>query len=165
MPQLDFNDFAPQLFWLIITFGTLYLLMAKVALPRVSDVLLSREQRIANDLDAAERLNQEAQDALKAYESALAEARAKALALSQETREKVLAEANAQQAAAEERLNERAAEAEAQIKVARNDAMTNVREIAGTAARDVVAQLLGSSPDDATVDAVLDTELAQAGVN
>ena len=165
MPQLEFNDFAPQLFWLIITFGTLYLLMARVALPRVSEVLLTREQRIANDLDAAERLNQEAQDALKAYETALADARAKAHALSLETREKVQADADAKQAEAEARLSERAAEAEAQIKAARDDAMTNVREIAGTAARDVVSQLLGTTVDDAAVNTALDAELTRAGVN
>jgi len=165
MPQLEFNDFAPQLFWLIITFGTLYLLMAKVALPRVSDVLLTREQRIANDLDAAERLNQEAQDALKAYETALADARAKAHALSLETREKVQTDTDAKRAEAEARLSERAAEAEAQIKAARDDAMTNVREIAGTAARDVVSQLLGTSVDEAKVNTALDAELTRAGVN
>jgi F-type H+-transporting ATPase subunit b len=165
MPQLEFNDFAPQLFWLVITFVTLYLLMARVALPRVSDVLLSREKRIANDLDAAEKLNNEAQDALKGYETALSEARAKASALAAETREKVQADAAVQQAEAEARLAERAAEAEAQIKVARDDAMANVRDIAGSATRDVVIQLLGTTPDDATINTALDAELTRAGVN
>ena len=165
MPQLEFADFTPQLVWLVIVFGALYLMMAKVALPRVSEVLLSREQRIANDLDAAERLNQEAQDALKAYEAALADARAKAHTLAVETREKVQAEAAAKQAEAEARLAERATEAEAQIKAARDEAMANVRDIAGTAASDVVTQLMGAAPDDATLNAALDAELSRAGVN
>ncbi len=165
MPQLELGDFAPQLFWLVITFVTLYFLMARVALPRVSDVLLSREQRIANDLGAAEKLNREAQDALKAYEASLSEARAKAGALAAETREKVQADAAVQQAEAEARLAERAAEAEAQIKSARDEAMANVREIAGTATRDVVTQLLGTAPDDATINTTLDAELTRAGVN
>ena len=165
MPQLELGDFAPQLIWLVITFVTLYLLMARVALPRVSDVLLSREQRITNDLGAAEKLNQEAQNALKAYETSLSEARAKASALATETREKVQADAAVQQAEAEARLSERAAEAEAQIRLARDDAMANVREIAGTATRDVVTQLLGTAPDDATINTALDAELTRAGVN
>jgi F-type H+-transporting ATPase subunit b len=165
MPQLEFADFAPQLVWLAITFGLLWILMARVALPRVSDVLLSREQRITNDLDAAERLNNEAQEALKAYETALAEARAKANALAVEKRAKVQAKAEAAQAEAEARLAERAAEAEAQIQAARNEAMGNVREIASAAATGVVTQLLGDVPDDAALNAVLDAELANAGVN
>ncbi len=165
MPQLELNDFAPQLFWLVITFGALYLLMAKVALPRVSDVLLSREQRIANDLDAAQKLNNEAQDALRAYEAALSEARAKASALAAETRAKVQADAAVQQAEAKARLAERATEAEAQIRAARDDAMANVREIAESATRDVVSQLLGTTPDDAIVNAALDAELTRAGLN
>jgi F-type H+-transporting ATPase subunit b len=165
MPQLEFADWLPQVFWLIVTFGTLYLVMSRIALPRVTEVLQAREQRIANDLDAAARLNQEAQEALQSYEAALADARSKALALAVETRAKVQAEADTKRAEAEARLNQRAMEAEAQIKAARDDAMSNVREIAGTAARDVVAQLLGSSPDDATVDAVLDAELSRSGVN
>ena len=165
MPQLDFTTLASQLFWLVVVFGGLYLLMARVGLPRVADVLLSREQRIANDLDAAERLNREAQEALEAYEAALAEARSKAHALAVETREKVQAEVEAQQSAAEARLAERAAEAEAQIKAARDEAMGNVREIAGTAARDIVTQLMGNQPDGAKLAEVLDEELARAGVS
>ena len=165
MPQLDFTTLGPQLVWLVIVFGGLYLLMARVGLPRIADVLLTREQRIANDLDAADRLKLEAQEALEAYEAALAEARAKAHALAVETREKVQAEAAEQQAAAEARLAERAAEAETQIKAARDEAMASVREIAGTAARDVVTQVMGSVPDDAKVAEALDIELANAGVS
>ena len=165
MPQLEFADFAPQVIWLIITFAALYLLMARIGLPRREETLMSREQRIANDLDAADRLNREAHEALEAYESALAEARAKAHALAVETREKVQAEAEAQQAEAKARLAERAAEAEAQIQSARDEAMASVREIAGSAARDVVGQLLGTVPADAAVAEVLDEELANAGVS
>lgn len=159
MPQLDPTFFAPQIFWLIVTFAGLYLLMARVALPRISETLLTRDQRIANDLDVADRLNQEAQEALAAYEATLVESRNKAHELAQETRARIQKETEAAQAEAEARLAARAAEAEAQIAAARDEAMTSVREIASGAAAGLVEKLIGAAPSDDALASAIDLEL------
>ena len=88
MPQLDFGDYAPQLVWLAITFGIMYLLMARVALPRIATVLEERRDRIANDLAQADQLRRETDQAIAAYEKALADAKARANAIAQETRDR-----------------------------------------------------------------------------
>lgn len=84
MPQLNPLDWAPQLIWLVITFGVLYLLMKWVALPKIGSVIEMRQGRIAGDLEAADKLRRETQEAIAAYEQALAEAKARAHGIAQE---------------------------------------------------------------------------------
>jgi F-type H+-transporting ATPase subunit b len=81
MPQLEFADFLPQLFWLAVTFILLYALMSRLALPRVATVLAERDRQIEEDLARAERLKAEADETLRAYEAALIQARSEAQGL------------------------------------------------------------------------------------
>ena len=101
LPQLDLTRFPPQLFWLAVTFIVLYLIMSRIALPQVGGILRTREEKITGDLNRAEQLNREAADALKGYETALAEARAKATEIAAQTRAAIQAEADARTVIAE----------------------------------------------------------------
>ena len=89
MPQLNPPDWAPQLIWLAITFSILYLLMKRVALPRIGSVIEMRSARIASDLDSADKLRRETQEAIAAYEQALAEAKARAHSIAQAGRNRL----------------------------------------------------------------------------
>ncbi|MBN2752193.1 MAG: F0F1 ATP synthase subunit B', partial [Rhodospirillaceae bacterium] len=80
MPQFDPTSFPSQLFWLATTFIALYVLMSKVALPRIGDILEERQKRISDDLDMAERLKTETEAAIAVYEKALSDARVTAQA-------------------------------------------------------------------------------------
>ncbi|MBI1179963.1 MAG: F0F1 ATP synthase subunit B' [Alphaproteobacteria bacterium] len=164
MPQLDITTFPPQLFWLAITFVVLYILMSRLALPRVGDILRTREERITGDLDRAERLNREAEDALKAYETALAEARARAGEIAARTRAAIQAEAEARQAEAEARLAAQLEAAEARIRETRDQAMGQVRGIAADTATALVARLLGNAPEQNRLDQAVSEELDRRGV-
>jgi F-type H+-transporting ATPase subunit b len=164
LPQLDLTKFPPQLFWLAVTFVVLYLLMSRLALPRVGDILRTREEKITGDLNRAEQANREAEAALKGYEQALAEARAKATEIAAQTRAAVQADADARQAEAEGRLAAQAADAEARIRDTRDQAMSQVREIASDTASALVTRLLGSAPDSASLDQAVGEELSRRGV-
>jgi F-type H+-transporting ATPase subunit b len=78
MPQLDVTTYAPQLVWLAITFGAMFLIMWKVAVPKISDALETRQMRLEDNLKKAEDLQREAEATLASYEKALADARAEA---------------------------------------------------------------------------------------
>jgi len=143
MPQLELHDFAPQLIWLAVSFIALYLIMARVALPRIATVLEERRDRIASDLDQAEQLKQQTEKAIATYEQALAEARIKALGIAQQTRETLAAEAEAEKEKVEQQISEQTAEAEKRIAQAKSDALAHVSEAAGDVAQAIVKNLIG----------------------
>jgi F-type H+-transporting ATPase subunit b len=155
MPQFDPAVWSPQLVWLAISFVILYLLMARVALPRVADVLEEREFRINDSLRKAEALKQQAEDAVAAYEKMMADARTKAQEQVRSVRERAAEEAAERNAELTERLATLIAESEGRIASAREDALTNVRVIAVDVAEAVVARLIGKV-DAASVRTAVD---------
>jgi F-type H+-transporting ATPase subunit b len=148
-PPFDTTHFSSQLVWLALTFGALYLLMSKVALPRVAGILENRQNAISGDLDRAALMQKQADDAGKAYEKTLADAKARAQAMGQEAAAKSAAESEAKRKALEAELNGKLAAAETQIAAAKAQAMSNVDGIAREAAAAIVQQLTGkaASPD------------------
>ena len=156
-PPFQSHTFASQLVWLAIAFVLLYVLMAKVALLRVGTIIEGRQKRIADDIADAGRLKQQSDEAVAAYEKALAEARASAQAIANETRERQAAAAEARRKTLEDELNVRLAEAEKTIAAAKQAAMSNVRAIAEDAARAIVERLIGTAPSEKSVaEAVAD---------
>jgi len=89
LPQFDFTTWSSQITWLIITFGLLYFILAKFILPKLGETITERGDRIADDLDAASRMQREAEDAQKSYERALADAKAKAHNVAESTRQSI----------------------------------------------------------------------------
>ena len=151
MPQLDFATWPPQLIWLAITFGILYLVISKFALPKIGGTIESRQNRIASDLDEAQRLKDDSEKAIAAYEAALAEAKAKAHGIAQETRDTLKAEIEAERAALDAQLNERLAKAEESIAATKAEALKSVEQVASDAAGAIVSQLIGSKATAAAV--------------
>jgi F-type H+-transporting ATPase subunit b len=152
MPQLNPLDWAPQLIWLVITFGILYLLMKWVALPKIGSVIEMRQGRIAGDLEAADKLRRETQEAIAAYEQALAEAKARAHVIAQEARNRLKDEVAAERAALERDLAAKSAEAEARILEAKVSALKDVNAVASETAAEIVRRLIGIAPAKPEVD-------------
>jgi F-type H+-transporting ATPase subunit b len=152
MPQLNPLDWGPQLIWLLITFGILYVLMLKVALPRIGSVLEARADRIAKDLAEADKLRRQTEEAIAAYEQTLAEAKQKAHAIIDEGRAKLKAESAAERARLDAELAERGAEAEKRINAAKTSAMRDVNEVAANVAADIVRKLIGIAPSRPEID-------------
>lgn len=155
-PPFDVHTFPSQLIWLAISFGLLYLLMSRIALPRIANILEERHDRIADDIEEANKLKAESEAAAKAYEAALASARGKAHGIATETRDKLSAEADAGRKSLEAELAAKLATAEAQISATKTAAMANVRGIAVDAAGAIVNELIGSAPAPQAVETAVD---------
>lgn len=159
MPQLDVTTFPSQIFWLIVTFAVLYALMAKVALPKVQNVVEERRRRVETDLEKAAQMKAEAEAVIAAYEKALADARHQAQLTMKETTDRLNAIAAERQRAANAAIAERTAVAEQRIAAARKAAMDNLRSVAVDAARAAAARLIGVEVDDARAGAAVDAVL------
>lgn len=145
LPQLNPHDFAPQLIWLVATFGVLYFLMANVALPRVGGIIEDRRNRIKRDLDEASRLRTETEKALADYEASIASARSRAGGIAKEIRDKLSAEVEAERAKVDKQVAARLNEAERRIADMKSKAMTEVGQIASDTAEAIVSQLTGKA--------------------
>lgn len=146
-PPFDTQQFPSQLFWLSVTFILLYVVMAKVALPRIGSIFEERDKLVSDDLAEAERLKQKSDAANAAYQQSLADARAHAQSIVDTMREQQAAAAEKSNKELEEQFRARFAATEATIAKTRQDAMTHTTEIAAEVAADIVKRLIGISPN------------------
>ncbi len=159
MPQLDPATFAPQLIWLAIVFTGLYFAMSRLALPRIGGVIEQRRDRIASDLDEAARLKEQTEKAIADYETALAEARARAHVIAQQTRDDMKEAGERERARLDRELGERIARAETRIALAKDKALGEVGKMAGEAAGDIVEALTGKPPSKRALNDALRSAL------
>ena len=158
-PPFQSETFPSQIFWLVLCFVALYVLLSRVALPRLGGVIADRNVKIEGDLDTANRLRNESEAAQASYEKALADARAKAQALASESQAKAAVEAEAQRKKLEEGLKSKLDAAEKQIASTKTAAMTNVRGIAVDTAGLIVERLTGKAPAKQSVERAVDAAL------
>ncbi len=156
-PPFDPATFASQIFWLAITFGFFYWFVAKVISPRIGEILETRSDRIATDLDKVRELQREADASLAAHEQELAEARRSANEIAQKARDKAKAEAAAERTRIEADLAGKLAEAEARISSIRDKAMGEVGAIATDTTATIIEHLIGSKPTADEIAGALDT--------
>jgi len=154
-PPFDSSTFASQLLWLAITFGLFYYLMSKVVLPRISDILEVRSDRIAQDLEEANRFKQESDEAIAAYEQELAEAKSRAHAIALEASDKAKADAESYRQKVETELSAKLSVAENKIADIKEAALSEVGSIAEDTAAVLVNELLGGKISKADVTAAV----------
>lgn len=158
MPQLDPTSWPNQIFWLLVTLAVIYLILSRVALPRIGAVLADRKSTITNDLAAAEELKQRAVAAEKAYNDALANARTEAAKIVAAARAEIQKDLDAATAKADAEIAAKAAESEKTIAAIRDGAAAAVAEVARDTAAELVAAL-GGAVDAKTVSAAVAARL------
>jgi F-type H+-transporting ATPase subunit b len=154
-PPFQSQHFPSQLLWLTLTFVLLYVLMSRIALPRVAAIFAARHKRIADDLTAAQRFKEQSEAANAAYLKSLADARARAQAIANETRARQVDEAKATIKRLEAQLNEELAARERSIAATRSSAMENVSKIAAETAAAIIERLIGVAPSAQDVTAAV----------
>jgi F-type H+-transporting ATPase subunit b len=145
MPQLCFEWFPNQIFWLVLTLVVIFLVLSRIALPRIAAVLAERSGTITNDIAAAEMLKNKAGEAEDAYNKALADARAEAQNIVAGAKAEIQADLDVAIAKADAEISAKAAESEKAIAEIRAGAMASVEEVAKDTAAEIVSALGGKA--------------------
>jgi F-type H+-transporting ATPase subunit b len=161
MPQFNPANFPSQIFWLVVAFVALYLVVSRLAIPRIAAVLDQRARLVQDDLDRAAALKAETDKAIAAYEQAMAEARAQAQDHVRRVTTEMKAIADARNAEIGAEVTRQIADAEARIGKARAEALDGLKVLAGDTARAVVAKLAAMTPDASAVDAAVTAALKE----
>lgn len=161
MPQLDLSTWPPQLFWLAVTFLALYIVISRVAIPRTGGVIALRKSTIDGDLAKAKNLKDETENAVRSYEAALADAKAKAHAIALENRNKLNTEIEAERAKLDAALGAKIATAEKKVAASRDKALEYVAAMAAEIAGDIVTQLTGAKVTKAEATAAVSKTLGK----
>ncbi len=159
MPQLDFATFPNQIFWLVVTLLIIYLVLTRVALPRIARVLSDRSNALARDLEQAEALKEQAVAAEAAYNKALSDARAEAGLIVAAARAEIQKDLDAAVAVADVEIAAKAAESEAKIAEIRKGALKNVETIAKTTTSEIIKAVLPGTGNAKAVTAAVKAQM------
>ena len=162
MPQFDPSTFASQIFWLVVTFGALYWVVARIAVPRISEVIEQRTRLMQDDIDRAAFLKAETDQAIAAYDQAIADARSQAQDHIRGVTTDMKAKADTQTAEVMVEVNKQIADAEARIGKAKSEALDGLRAMAADTARDVVGKLASLCPAPGAVDTAVSDALKES---
>ena len=155
MPQLNPEFWLSQIFWLTITFGILYIVLAKLILPKISGNLEMRKAQILDNIETAEKQREESENKIKEFEKLILDCKNEAKALISETREKVnkdIAEKNDQ---IEKEIKEEIKKAELEINNLMKNAPEKINKIAIETASDLVKKLIGAQVNNSSISAIV----------
>ena len=163
MPQFDPTTFASQLFWLLVTFGLLFVILSRVLLPRISGILEARQEKIDDDLDRAATVKREAETALAAYEKTMADGKAEAQGLLRQAAEEMAADGAKRHEELAAKLAGEVSAAEARIHEAQAAAVGNIGQVAGEVAQAAIQRLVGVEVDQAAAGKAVEAAMAGEG--
>ena len=169
LPQLDLATYSSQVFWLIVSFVVLYFLVAKLAMPRIAEVLEERQERIEDDLDKAETLKKEAYQVRIEYEKALSAAREKAQEATRHAQEEIAKRSAEAESAAQVKVTVMLEEAEKRIAASKTGAEVTLgdpfssleRSVAQEVVANAVQKLIGVDVTAADIDAAIAATLEE----
>ncbi len=156
MPQLNPEFWISQIFWLILTFGTMYVVLSKFILPKISNNLESRKSQILENIEAAEKQREDSEAKLKEYDEIILKSKSEAKTMFNQTREKVLKDIGAKKEVLDQQIDAEINKAEKEIEVLRVNAPDKINKIAIETSSELLEKLIGSGVNNSSISAIVD---------
>ena len=155
MPQLDPEFWFSQIFWLVITFGILFLVLSKLILPKISDNLETRKSQVLDNLELAEKQRNESEAKLKEFDNIILKSKIEAKNLFNESRKKLLEEINNKRNKLEEEIDKEVKTIEAEIEELKKKSPEKINKIAIETSSDLINQLIGANINNSSITAIV----------
>jgi len=156
MPQLNPEFWVSQIFWLILTFGTLLIVLSKLILPKISANLESRKSQILENIEAAEKQRKESELKIKEYDDLVAKSKIEAKNILAQAREKVQKDITSKRETLDKQLDEEIKKAEDEISSLRKNAPEKINKIAIDTSSELVKKLIGADVNASSISAIVD---------
>ena len=156
MPQLNPEFWISQIFWLILTFGTMYVVLSKFILPKISNNLESRKSQILENIEAAEKQREDSEAKLKEYDEIILKSKSEAKTMFNQTREKALKDIMAKKEVLDQQIDDEINKAEKEIEVLRVSAPDKINKIAIETSSELLEKLIGSGVNNSSISAIVD---------
>jgi len=155
MPQLNPEFWFSQIFWLVVTFGILYLVLSKIILPKISDNIETRKSQVLENLELAEKQRNESEAKLKEFDNIILKSKIEAKNLFNESRKKLLDDINNKRKKLEEEIDKEVKIVEAEIEEFKKKSPEKINKIAIETSADVINQLIGVNVNNSSITAIV----------
>ena len=155
MPQLDPEFWFSQIFWLVVTFGILYLVLSKLILPKISDNLETRKSQVLDNLELAEKQRNDSEAKLKEFDNIILKSKIEAKNLFNESRKKLLEDINKKRQNLENEIDKEVKIVEGEIEELRNKSPEKINKIAIETSSDLINQLIGTNINNSSITAIV----------
>ena len=156
MPQLNPEFWFSQIFWLIVTFGFMFIVLAKLVLPKISENLETRKAQISDNIETAEKQRLESERKIKEFDNLILQSKNEAKNLFNQTRDKILRDVDKKRESLEKEINEEINKAENEIETLKNNSPEKIRKIAIETSSDLVKQLIGVDVNQSSISAIVE---------
>ena len=156
MPQLNPEFWVSQMFWLIITFGILYIVLSKFILPKISSNLELRKSQIQENIETAEKQREISEVKLKEYDEIILKSKLEAKNIFKNAREKIIKDINLKKETLDKQIDDEISNAEKEIKTLKRDATDKINKIAIETSSDLLKKLIGTEINNSSISAIVD---------
>ena len=155
MPQLDPEFWISQIFWLILTFGILYLVLSKLILPKISANLELRKSQIQENIEAAEKQRESSESKFKEYDDIVQRSKLEAKNIFKAAREKAIKDINSKKEILDKQIDEEIKKAEQEINILKKNAPEKINKIAIETSAELVKRLIGAEVNSSSISAIV----------
>ena len=156
MPQLDPEFWISQIFWLVLTFGFLYIVLSKLILPKISANLELRKSQIQENIEAAEKQREDSETKLKEYDQIILKSKTEANSMFNQAREKAIKDINAKRDVLDKQIDDEISKAEEEIQALRDNAPDKINKIAIDTSSELLQKLIGAEVNNSSISAIVD---------